>query len=528
MSTQTFDPIPNSIPVKIWKWVNHSQWLVPICFLIFVLLFVPFGKIFVYNFDEGFELMRAIMQNHGFALYKDIWSDQPPFFSFLLRGWLLVFGNSIFAPRLLVLIFATILLYFYYKTLRLFFDHWSSIFGCLLLVFTRDFIASAVVVKIDMPAIALAVISNYFILYSLFSNTRWGLICAAISGICLILAWQTKLYTLVIMPTVIAYALIQLLSHWKIPEQRRSLLLKMGIWLLSLIILGGLSILHYRDVVINQILTSHLEAKNLFDDLNLANLLSEAFGIDYSFWCLAGIGLIFLGTRERWRIYFPCVWLVIVLLMFARHTPIWTQYYLWFAIPLSWLATMVFFWVKRSLHYSPQGVIRPLQSWRANPTVAFRLGLIVLSLVLIIHVLLNIKPYLLGQHVLQNDKSIREKNSVLENVLTYRDQTNWLVTDYPIFAFYANLKVPPEIVVISRKRVVTEGFDGEDFLKIIQKYHPEQVIIGRFVTGYFEKPFLDDPLLAQYLQENYVELTIKKLRESKIHHFVLRSLKANS
>ncbi len=53
-----------------------------------VLLLIPIADIFLYNFDEGFEVTRATLQNQGYVLYKEIWSDQPPLFS-LLRHWFL-------------------------------------------------------------------------------------------------------------------------------------------------------------------------------------------------------------------------------------------------------------------------------------------------------------------------------------------------------------------------------------------------------------------------------------------------------
>jgi hypothetical protein len=81
----------------------------------------------------------------------------------------------------------------------------------------------------------------------------------------------------------------------------------------------------------------------------------------------------------------------------------------------------------------------------------------------------------------------------LEELRRYKDQTHWIVTDLPMYAFRTDLLVPPEIAVISAKRYETGSFTDDDLLGILRKYQPEQVLLGRF----------DYPSIDGYLDLNY-------------------------
>jgi hypothetical protein len=69
----------------------------------------------------------------------------------------------------------------------------------------------------------------------------------------------------------------------------------------------------------------------------------------------------------------------------------------------------------------------------------------------------------------------------------------WVVTDLPMYAYLAGLPVPPEIAVISSKRVETGLITDREMIDIVREYQPEEVLIGRF----------NFPLLESYLAEHY-------------------------
>jgi len=82
---------------------------------------------------------------------------------------------------------------------------------------------------------------------------------------------------------------------------------------------------------------------------------------------------------------------------------------------------------------------------------------------------------------------------VLRTMNEYIDQTNWIVTDMPMYAFRVRRPVPPILATFSSKRLATGSLTQEDILKAMREYHPEQVLMARFVI----------PALEEYLQKNY-------------------------
>ena len=72
-------------------------------------------------------------------------------------------------------------------------------------------------------------------------------------------------------------------------------------------------------------------------------------------------------------------------------------------------------------------------------------------------------------------------------------ETEWFVTDTPMYAFRIKASVPPNLAVFSDKRILSGGLNEEQILAAIATYRPEQVFIGRF----------NFPAVRDYLQDNY-------------------------
>jgi hypothetical protein len=67
------------------------------------------------------------------------------------------------------------------------------------------------------------------------------------------------------------------------------------------------------------------------------------------------------------------------------------------------------------------------------------------------------------------------------------------MTDLPVYAFLVRKPVPPRLATFSRKQLVTGGITDKEILAEMDKYRPEQVLMGRFVI----------PALETYLKKNY-------------------------
>ena len=143
---------------------------IPAIFFIFAIYFMPIEQVFQFDTsDEGIELIKASLHLEGFALYTQIWNDQPPLSTIILSSWLSLFGKSIFAARLLTLSFSTILIWSFCQTLRIYLGNLPAIIGTLLLVISCNFLRLSVSVMIGVPALALAMLSIY--LLTLYKKT---------------------------------------------------------------------------------------------------------------------------------------------------------------------------------------------------------------------------------------------------------------------------------------------------------------------------------------------------------------------
>ena len=85
------------------------------------------------------------------------------------------------------------------------------------------------------------------------------------------------------------------------------------------------------------------------------------------------------------------------------------------------------------------------------------------------------------------------KLKILNIMNEYVDQTHWIVTDVPMFAFRVARPVPPVLATFSSKRLATGSLTETDILTAMYEYQPEQVLMARF----------EIPALEAYLQEHY-------------------------
>jgi hypothetical protein len=72
-------------------------------------------------------------------------------------------------------------------------------------------------------------------------------------------------------------------------------------------------------------------------------------------------------------------------------------------------------------------------------------------------------------------------------------ETQWFVTDVPMYAFRVGIPVPPPLSVISDKRLATGNLTETQIIDMINKYKPEQIFLGRF----------EFPELKSFLQDDY-------------------------
>jgi 4-amino-4-deoxy-L-arabinose transferase-like glycosyltransferase len=474
---------------------------VPALFFGLAICFMPLEQAFRFDNDEGLELIKASLYSEGFSLYTQIWNDQPPLLTVLLSHWFDLFGKSIFAGRLLILSFSTMLIWSFCQTLRLSLGSLSALVGTLLLVLSYQFLQLSVSVMFGLPALALAMLSVYTLMLHKRKPHK-GLIVA--SGGLLALSLQTKLFTIFIIPLLIFELLDFRIREHERKEGRWSSIL---LWLGSLLAVFTSIGLLLHSLSYEQLLQANLgqNVKSAFENESLHNVILPMLLQDSDCLLLAILGILVVLANQQWEKIFPLVWLVTVILLLLNYKPVWYHYYLLFSIPLAWLAvygaTSAFNFLQRKRWHS---------NFKSLNLKRLLLSGLAAALLMLSIIEIPIKIITVQRENQASVEKYKLNTEIVDRLLEHKRSTRWVFTDLPIYAFYTGLRVPPEIAVFSRKRLSSGNLTVDQLLTVLRTYHPEQIILGRF-------PEIRDEL-SFYIRQNYS----KTYEDSSITHYLLK------
>lgn len=466
---------------------------------------MPVEQAFQFDTDEGVEVMKSSLYSQGFRLYTEIWNEQPPLLTVLLSYWFSVFGKSIFAGRLLVLSFSTLLIWSFCQTLRTCVGGLPALIGTLFLSLSCNFLRLSVSVMIGLPSLALAMVAIYtLILYQ--QKPRLYLI--VLSGSFLALSLQTKLFTIFLVP-LLAFQLLALSINKSYQEEAGHLFYPFISWLVSLVDVFTLIGFLFHSLNFEQLVQA-----NIGGNVKAAFILGSDFrsillmlleDIDYALLVIPGV---VVALKKKQGFYkFPLVWLITITLLLLNQKPLWYHYYLLVSIPLIWLATYGVALAFEYLHQEGWHSIK-LQNIQKLTLSGFAVAFLIFSMITI--------PVKLTFAQVQNHSFAKKLNSNIETVAhlsEHKLSTQWVFTDLPIYPFYANLNVPPEIVVFSKKRLESGYLTVDNLRSVLKTYQPEQIVLGRFPSVQAE--------LSSYIYDNYS----KTNGTSPVTHYLLKKRK---
>ncbi|MFH1191191.1 MAG: hypothetical protein V1670_03235 [Candidatus Omnitrophota bacterium] len=91
-----------------------------------------------------------------------------------------------------------------------------------------------------------------------------------------------------------------------------------------------------------------------------------------------------------------------------------------------------------------------------------------------------------------------EERAVIKIMSKYKRSTRWVSTNRPVFAFYADMLVPPELAVFSRKRMLSGNLQPNYIINMLAKYKPELILLGRFQDR--------DLKILPFIERNYSKI----------------------
>ena len=439
---------------------------------------------FEYNPDEGTDLMKALLFQKGYSLYTEIWNDQPPLFTVIISFWIKLFGRSIQTIRLLGTLFSIILLFSLYEIVKIKTKKFCAFLTIILLLSSSAFLRLSAGLILGMTTFSFAIISILFAIYYKKFPQKHFLI---LSGIFMALSLQTKLYAIFLIPLILLEISFFSISKAKTPTKALTIL---SLWISSFLISYlSLIFLFFKNnfsLLIPQLIAPHA-ARMTINNSNFS-VIWKMLIADYGITLLALLGSYIIISKKNKKNLFPILWVFSALIILIIHKPIWHHYYIFISIPLCWLA---------AIQINDFFRIGTLKCWLIKKNQYTIIDVCVHWITgILIMLLLFEMPHTYNKIIKSlNEKTVKQEKEIIDIISKYNINSQWIVTDRPIFAFYTNMLVPPELALISRKRNFSSDAAQKYFIKKLKKYTPELILINRS-EFYGEKAI-------SYVENNY-------------------------
>jgi Dolichyl-phosphate-mannose-protein mannosyltransferase len=494
----------SQVTQKNWFQIFTRHLLVPAILLVVIVFFFPPRANFEYSADEGLNLMKAMLVERGYPLYQAIWSDQPPLFTYLLAPVIRVFGNNVEAARFLVLFLACVLVWAAFQVMRLIWGSGAAFAGSFLIFLLPYFLNLSVSVMIGLPAISLAMLSLLALLqWHARRRPAWLILSAALLGLSVLVKLVTGFLAVIFLVGILVTQ-YQDFRHEKDWKGFRLPTLTWGGVFGGLVIAGLLVFVGPANL--GQLITTHLQAERV-TSFRTEPWMQLSFHIRTitPLFILTIVGIIYSIQARRWTALYLAAWFGTAAALLSFHRPVWEHQTLLLTIPAAMLAGPALYEVVRRLARAiwPEGKL-DRNSW-----------LFLAALVGIMALLFTFRPNESLQMIGISPKTFGAEPEmppnparVFRRMQRYAPQSNWVVTDMPMYAFRIGVPVPPELAVFSAKRLETGDLDQEDILAAVGKYRPEQIMFGRF-----RFPGLGQDLLNEYdliYEDNDMQLYIRK------------------
>lgn len=488
--------------VRNFGWVAHL--IVPIVFTLVVTLFFPSRGKFELSSDEGINLIKALMLEKGYALYDEIWSDQPPLLTHILAWGLRLFGVRVGVARNLIFLMSLALLSAAFAWMSLVWKKPYAYASALLFFFLPSYLNLSLSVMVGLPSIA-------FAMGALFCLTLWHrqhrYFWLVVSAVLLSWAVLTKLMIGFLAPIFGMGLLLDGFSRFRATRGWRDLFLPAGIWsvmFVGLVLAGLYTLVGFENLP--QLVEDHLSATaSAFYAADPTLKINYHLRDAWPFLFLAVVGTGFAVVLRQWMTLYLAAWALTAYLLLLNHLPVWSHHPLYITVPGAMLGGIA---VVEGLKLLGTAARTPIElkklGWLRGAALLGTLYLAVL--------LPQTEPFRLLSWPPTLQTTGLEVGARVERVLgtmaEYAPQTKWVFTDSPMFAFRARLAVPPELAVMTDKRIRTGLLTDEQILHIILQYQPEQILLGRFSL-----PGLDAYLAAHYQivarKEDFLKLYIR-------------------
>jgi hypothetical protein len=408
--------------------------------------------VFEFDPDEGYNLIKALLLEQGNRLYADIWSDQPPFYTLMLRALFDRIGWSVENARLLTLLFSSLLVLGLYDTVRTAAGHFGAVTSVALLALSSNYVPLSVSAMVGLPAIALAVLGIWLLTRWQIGGNDWLL---PLSGALVACSAATKLFTLFLVPLL---GLVVVVAGWRRGGWRPAAVAGL-VWTAGFGVAAALAFAPALESgALEQLLDTHSASRAVTAAAGIGEFLRD----DAFLFALAAVGVGAALTRAISTGVMFTGWLALGVVGLLGHSPIWYHHALLLTVPASALAGL--------------GLSRLVSRSGDRPNLAG--GLVALAL--LTTTILYAFPSRLKELTAPLEWMSTPKALAVEEVLLpYREELRIMLTSRPIYAFRLGAAIPPNLAVTSIKRFITGHLRVEDILRAFRENRPEVVLLDR-------------------------------------------------
>lgn len=483
---------------------NLRGLLLVIALLVILYSLLPLGTALQFGGDEGLELCKGFMCSKGFALYTQIWNDQPPIFTLILSHAFKILGPSLLVARLIVVGFGLLFLGTFFRLVNQRLGQWPAFWAAFFLMASPVVFQISASVMLEVPAFAIALLSACF-LFKWSKQPHWGWLLA--SGFIMGIALQTKLTAILFLPAMLVEIVLT-----RQPDRDRlwwkTAFVNLVQWGTAAAITFAMIGLFWARGSFQSSLKSHF-SEHLVSGMGRP----EDFPFDLSivwnhFECVtaATVGVLIIAKRKRWRSFaFPIVLLLTGLTIHAVHRPWWSYYYLHLALPLAWLAG---FAVSEAILIISQ--LLSASRFHVSSSKTWQ-GIALCALTAL--VLVRSERRLEATVEDMRQRLSVDADPVVAKMKVYADRTHWVYSQIEIYPFHARLPMPPELTVVVLKRFWSGQITVREIVETCKRYQTEQLLLKRGNIGKEWDGILKDYFVA-YQNNDFVLYVTKRLEQN--------------
>ncbi|MBI1178884.1 hypothetical protein GC207_15740 [bacterium] len=456
-----------------------------ICLFIFFWKFLHIGDLYRIGSDEGYETLKGSLYVHGFRLYKEIWDDQPPLYTWLLAIAFKSFGTLMPVARLVASGFGVLMFAATFAVVRLSAGPQAGWLACLVLLVSPETLQLSLSVMQEVPAMSLALCSVWAAWsWKQKEKIRWLILSGLLMGVAL----QIKLTAAILIPALLFdLAVDAIVKSGPCLAGGISYGRNAATWICFLALAFFGIVACFPGWSVDLIWFTHAAA-------SVGAKLRGSGSFQWSYFANAApmvVGaimfLLVTMTSSCWKKFaFYYAFLLTVVVIHIVHRPFWDYYMLHFGLAMALPAGIVMsrFFKEADLSYEENEVTDFVQR------VANLCGFTMLLFVFAVG----------GPVLYRSCKALRHSERISEvqlptAVQECRNKGGLLFTIAPLQGFYSGIPVVPFLAVLSPVRYWAGQISDAKILTTLKGARPAYLLLPN--------SYLDKPEWASLVNQDY-------------------------